>query len=227
MKGGREFKDINALEQEFARKAVKREVSVYYIKKKYIRKERIDFDRVYSDFDNLIRGIILSFPKIEDKPVISDWLDRNNCYILIPEPGEVYHVISIHISERKWYNTPERARQHFRAAYRKIMKLIKKLKIDAKTFTYICIGNYTNSVKGPGCRRIGITTRKNGYFFFRPDKPWLKIIAKSIYNMVKSRLYMLERRLAQAGVEAYGIVKELKNWLEEVIRLLPIHFDLR
>ena len=160
-----------------------------------------------------------------DEEIKIEWLNKNTLLIAIPEPDGYFHPIIIHVSERKWYCSEEKAKEHVRGAWRAFQKFVKKYKLIYKTYTVVCIANYTRNVRGRGVYRLGLRKWKGGVFIFRPDKPWLTVLVRSLYNMFRSRLNNLAQKLDEARVEAFGIVKELKDWLKEVVRLFQLKFS--
>ncbi len=177
---------------------------------------------------NIIR-IFNGLSKDSKRKVLAEWLGygkrKNVLSIAIPEPDGTDFLINIRISERKWYCTKSKAEEHRRAMKKLVDEHKRKNHLNVTAETNICIGNYTRSVRGSGCTRIGLSRCKRGEFFFRPDKPWLSVTLSSFVNMLKSRAYNLKITLERRGITPFGIVKIHLEWLEEAVRLLRVAFS--
>jgi len=192
--------------------------SVYHYKKQHIKKSRIDFDKVFDDLGYLQVKLNKAFSMIKSLK-FSDWINDKNYVIIIEEPDGAIFPVSVHVSERKWYNGKERAKQHVRSAWRAWKRAVKSKILLSKVRGYlvVCIGNYTKSVKGSGCRkrmRIGKRLVRGGVFIYKTTFNWVQHVIRSLKKMFQARLEGFKIKIDIRT--ATGVYKQIYEWLKDV-----------
>lgn len=192
--------------------------TVYQYKKQHIKKSRIDFDKVYDDLGYLQVRLNKTFTLVKSL-MFSDWVNNKNYVFVIKEPDGFIFPIVVHVSDRKWYNGKERAKQHVRAAWMAWKRAVKSKILLSKVRGYliVCIGNYTKSVKGSGCRkRIRICKRlvRGGVFLYKTTFNWVQHVLRNIKKMFQARLEGFAKKIDTKT--ATGIYREIYEWLKDV-----------
>jgi len=203
----------------------RRKVTEYQRKKEKINKARIDFPSVYKKLGALQVLMAKTFANATDRfNYKMDWVTKNILAIGIPEP-EGYHAIIIHVSERRWYITPNGKFLDYRKTVENLIRKRRDKKVwwlkYARSYSLVFIGNYTKSVKGR-MDNLGWTKAKKAILVFRPDRKWLTIFVNMIYNMLKSRYHNLLEALERSRFDkdkAFDVVRDYIDWFELVIKL--------